>query len=242
MAMTAMLTGELDNYVDSLITCVAPLDGTRSPGLTEFINSLPERYRSLEYAKKILDNGNAVIDGKLMGWVFKLKNMEKEAPAAIMMSDLKMIQGRPSDSKPVPRIAAAINRWICGDRIDLPLEICKMSFASYTIPVDSDGNMPFELFGRKLNIRHLENKGINFQICYAEKDDLVEKMSAIAPLDFINAEVAVFPKGHGAIATSWSKPDSPCPLDGEFNGFRGPVKFHLDMEEKLDSLISRNAA
>ena len=71
---------------------------------------------------------------------------------------------------------------------------------------------------------------------------VIEKMSAIAPLDFINAEVAVFPKGHGAIATSWSKPDSPCPLDGEFNGFRGPVKFHLDMEEKLDSLISRNAA
>lgn len=242
MAMTGILTGELDNYVDSLITCVAPLDGTRSSGLTSFINSLPSRYRRLEYATKVLENGNPVIDGKLMGWVFKLKNMEKESPVASMMSDIIMLKSRSSDNKPVPRIAAAINRWICGDRTDLPLDICRMSFLSYTEPVDSEGNLPFELFGRKLNIKHIEKMGINFQICYAEKDDLVEKMSALAPLDFINAEITAFPKGHGAIATSWSKPDSPCPLDGEFNGFRGPVKFHLDMEEKIDAISRRNAA
>lgn len=242
MAMTGMLTGELDDVVDTLITCVAPLDGTRSPGLTTFLNSLPSRYRSLDYATKILENGNSVIDGKLMGWVFKLKNMERESPLSNMMSDMKMIQGRPNDHKPVPKIAAAINRWICGDRTDLPLDISKMSFASYTIPIDREGNLPFRLFGKKLNLKHIEKKGINFQICYAEKDDLVEKSAALAPLDFIKAEITSFPKGHGAIATSWSKPDSPYPLDGEFNGARGPVKFHLDIEEKIEAEMNKNAA
>jgi len=242
MAMAGMLTGELDNVVDTLITCVAPLDGTRSHGITSFLNSLPSRYRKLEYATKALKNGNLVVDGKLMGWVFKLKNMEKESPVSNMMSDMKMIQGRPNDNKPVPRIAAAINRWICGDRTDLPFEISKMSFASYTTPIDKDGNLPFKLFGKALNLKHIENKGINFQICYAEKDDLVEKNAALAPLDFIKAEVTSFPKGHGAIATSWSKPDSPYPLDGEFNGVRGPVKFHLDAEYKNETGMNRNAA
>lgn len=242
MAMTGMLTGELDNVVDTLITCVAPLDGTKSPGVTSFLNSLPSRYRKLEYATKILENGNSVIDGKLMGWVFKFKNIEKESPFSNMMSDMKMIQSRPNDHKPVPRIAAAINRWICGDRTDLPLEISKISFASYTTPIDKDGNLPFKLFGKALNLKHIENQGINFQICYAEKDDLVEKNAALAPLDFIKAEITAFPKGHGAIATSWSKPDSPYPLDGEFNGARGPVKFHLDMEENNEVSMNKNAA
>lgn len=242
MAMTGVLTGKMDNVVDTLITCVAPLDGTRSPGMRSFVNSLPPRYRKLDYATKTLDNGNSVIDGKLMGWVFKFKNMEREAPIVSMMSDLKMVQDRPNDQKPVPKIAAAINRWICGDRTDLPVGISELSFASYTVPIDSEGNLPFTLFGKKLNMKHIENSGINFQICYAEKDDLVEQDSSLAPLDFIKAEVTVFPKGHGAIATSWSKPDSPYPLDGEFNGYRGPVKFHLDMEEKIEASLSRNAA
>lgn len=242
MAMTGILTGKLDEVVDTLITCVAPLDGTKSQGLTSFLNSLPPRYRNLEYATKTLENGNRVIDGKLMGWVFKLKNVERESPFSIMMSDMKMIEDRPNDNQPVPRIAAAINRWICGDRTDLPLEISKMSFASYTIPIDKNGNLPFELFGKKLNLKHIEEKGINFQICYAEKDDLVEKSAALAPLNFIKADVAAFPKGHGAIATSWSKPDSPYPLDGEFNGSKGPVRYHLEIEEKNNMSLNKNAA
>lgn len=242
MAMAGVLTGELDGIVDTLITCVAPLDGTRSHGMKSFLSSLPPRYRRLEYATKKLKNGNSIIDGKLMGWVFKLKNMEKEAPVVNMISDLKMIQGRPNEETPVPKIAAAINRWICGDRTDLPLGISELSFASYTIPIDPDGNLPFSLFGKKLNLKYIEESGLNFQICYAEKDDLVETNAALAPLDFIKAEITAFPKGHGAIATSWSKPDSPYPLDGEFNGYRGPVKFHLDIEEKIEERLDRNAA
>jgi hypothetical protein len=50
-------------------------------------------------------------------------------------------------------------------------------------------------------------------------------------LDYIDAEVAAFPKGHVAIATSWSHPDSDFALHTRFaDGVtRGPVRFHLDL-------------
>ena len=41
---------------------------------------------------------------------------------------------------------------------------------------------------------------------------------------------ALFPKGHGAIATSWSLPTSECALHTCFRGGRGPVRFQLDLD------------
>ncbi|HNU77111.1 MAG TPA: HAD hydrolase-like protein, partial [Prolixibacteraceae bacterium] len=73
-------------------------------------------------------------------------------------------------------------------------------------------------------VHFLEEKGIRFLICYAEKDDLVDKESALAPLDYVNAEVTVFPKGHGAIATSWSQVDSEYAI-------------HYAKHEKLEQLL-----
>jgi hypothetical protein len=75
---------------------------------------------------------------------------------------------------------------------------------------------------------------IPWLICYGEHDDLVEKETALAPLDHLEAEVTPFPKGHVAIATSWSSPTSACALHTRFGegNWRGPVRFHLDLEEE----------
>ena len=88
-----------------------------------------------------------------------------------------------------------------------------------------------KLFGKKLNFKGIQEKGIKWLLCYAEKDDLVDQAAAVAPLDFVDAEVAVFPKGHGAIATSWSHPETECALHKRFGAYRGPVRFQLDLEE-----------
>jgi len=137
-----------------------------------------------------------------------------------------------SDVK-ISKTAAAINYWLIYDRTDLPEGITKMSFDSYTIPVEKDGTLPVKLFGRKLNFKRLKEKGIKYLVCYAAQDDLVDKDAALAPLDFIDAEVTIFPKGHGSIATSWSFPNSECALHTCFGKekYRGPVRFHLDLEE-----------
>jgi poly(3-hydroxyalkanoate) synthetase len=224
------LSGELDGLVDALITSVAPLDGTRSKSLVDFLAQIPKRFEDISFAIKTLPNGNRVVNGKLMSWVYKLKSLEKDNPIIAFFRDLKLFER----NLKINKTAAAINYWLLYDQTDLPLEICKMSFDSYTIPVTQDGTLPVTLFGRPLNFKRIKEQGIKWLICIAEKDDLVEKESALAPLDWVEAEVTIFPKGHVAIATSWSLPTTECSLDRCFLDYRGPVRFQLDLEAEAD--------
>ncbi len=248
IAVLDLLSGELDGLVDALITCVAPMDGSRSKSLVEYIHHLPLRFRDLGYAVKTLPNSNKVVDGKVMSWVYKLKSMDLEAPVITLYRDLMLLERSAAKTGEINKTAAAINHWMIYDRTDLPLGITKMSFASYTKPVDKDGNLPVKLFGRRLNFKRLQEKGIKWLICLAAKDDLIDEPAAIAPLDYLDAEVSVFPKGHGGIATSWSLPTSECALHTSFcpahakfgDKCRGPVRYQLDLDAAgVDSAASQ---
>ncbi len=85
--------------------------------------------------------------------------------------------------------------------------------------------------------------GIPWLICYGTNDDLVEKETALAPLDYINAEVTPFPKGHVAMATSWSDPGSDCALHTRFGegNWRGPVRFQMDLDRNSSESIRQKA-
>jgi len=234
-AVCNLLSGELDGLVDALITCVAPIDGTKSRGLANFFDSLPQRFYDLAYGTKTLPNGNKVVDGKLMGWIYKLKSIGDESPVATFYRDLMMFGRQGGKDVKISKTAAAINYWMSNERNDLPIEITHMSFVSYNIPINKNGTFPVTLFGKKLNLKRLQEKGIKWLICYGESDDLVEKEAAVAPLDYIDVEVTPFPKGHVAIATSWSNPTSACALHTRFGdkNYRGPVRFQLDLEDSL---------
>lgn len=225
-----LLSGELDGLVDTLITCVAPMDGTRSPGLSGFLGVLPDEFNNLAYGIKTLPNGNRVADGHLMGWVYKLKSIETENPLGVYFRDLAMIR-QAGGAAGINKSAAAITYWLSEERNDLPLAITRMSHASYRTPFSDDGTLPFTLFGRELNLNRLERMGVKWLICYGEKDDLVEKDCALAPTRTVKAEVTEFPRGHIAIATSWSDPTSKYGLHKVYpDGSRGPVRFQLDVD------------
>ncbi|MEM5786008.1 MAG: hypothetical protein AAGU11_01740, partial [Syntrophobacteraceae bacterium] len=246
MAMIDVLSGQLDGLVDALITCAAPLDGSRSKSLVEYIDLLPYRFRNLGYALKKLPNGNRVVDGKILSWVFKLKSIENEAPFLSFYRDLMMFDRGPGKPPRINKVAAAISHWLTYDVTDIPVAITRLSFDSYTRPVSEDGTLPVRLFGKPLNFKNVAGKGIKWLICIAEKDDLVDRSASLAPLDFVEAEVAVFPRGHASMATSWSYPAADCNLEvkdtaecdtgsdaGVKSGSgesRGPVRFHLDLE------------
>jgi hypothetical protein len=239
IALCALLSGKLDEFVDTLITCVAPMDGTRSPSFVDYMEGIPPSYKGLEYAMKTLANGNRVVDGKIMSWVYRLKSIEDENPVTAYFRDLA-IYGRTNGSPaPISKIGAAINHWLTYDRTDLPVAITTMSYDSYTRPVDKEGNLPVALFGHTLNFKHIKDKNICFLIAYAENDDLISRETAMAPLDYIEAEVTIYPKGHGGIATSWSVPTSDYAHHTCFLGesgrrkLRGIVRYHLDLEEGL---------
>jgi hypothetical protein len=235
IVLADLLSGELDGLVDTLITCVAPIDGTRSKGLVEYLHHIAPRFRNLDYAKKMLPNGNEVIDGHVMSWVYKLKSIWREAPLFTFFRDINLFEHMEQKGiQGVGSTAAAINHWLFYDRTDLPVAITQMSFDSYTIPISGQGDLPFKLFDRRLNFDYIREKGIKFQICFASKDDLVDPPAALAPIDFVECELAEFPKGHAAIATSWSYPESEYALHKDFpRGQRGPVKLQLDRDRDL---------
>lgn len=238
MAVLDILSGELDGLVDGLITCVAPMDGTRSIALVEYMQHLPARFRDLGYAVKETPEGHRIVDGKVMSWVYKLKSMEKEFSLVTLFRDLMTLKETDNRDFTISSIAAAMNHWLVYDRNDLPESITQLSFESYTVPVTEDGTLPVMMFGKRLNFKDIQNKGIRWLICYADRDDLVDRDAALAPLDFVDAEVTVFPKGHGAIATSWSHPESEYALHKRFGTYRGPVRFHLDLDEEGHSRSS----
>jgi hypothetical protein len=234
-ALCNLLSGELDGLVDAFITCVAPMDGTRSRGLADFLKRLPKRFNDLAYGTKTLPNGNKVADGRLMGWVYKLKSIESEQPLNAFFRDIRMLTSRNGAPVQISKTSAALNYWLSNERFDLPLAITRTSFASYNTPITADGTLPVQLFGRKLNLKRIVEKRIPWLICYGSRDDLVEKETALAPLDYVPAEVTPFPKGHVAIATSWSDPESACALHTRFGegNWRGPVRFQLDLNDAL---------
>jgi hypothetical protein len=222
-----ILSGELDGLVDALITCVAPMDGTKSESLKEYMQHLPPRFRDLNYALKPTPHGNSIVDGKVMSWVYKLKSMEKEAPLTQLLNDILNVRQKGNKFN---KTAAALFHWLIYDRVDLPEGITKLSFDSYTIPVTKDGTLPVKMFGKALNFNGISKRGIKWLLCYAEGDELVDSAAALSPTDFIDVEVTPFPRGHGSIATSWSNPKSACALHTCFGGCRGPVKFQLDLD------------
>ena len=73
-------------------------------------------------------------------------------------------------------------------------------------------------------------------ICCSERGDLVEKELALAPLDWVETKVTIFPKRHLAIATSWSLPTSECSSHCRFEDHnRRSVRFQLDLERAGES-------
>jgi hypothetical protein len=157
--------------------------------------------------------------------------------------DLGSFQGEGGPVR-IGKTGAAMNHWLLYDRSDLPEGITKLSFDSYTIPITADGTLPVTLFGKTLNLKGIREKGIRWLLCYAEKDDLVDPPAALAPVEHLpDVEVTPFPKGHGAIATSWSDPSSACALHIRFGkGYRGPVRFQLDLEEESAEEKDRRTA
>jgi hypothetical protein len=237
-----ILSGKLDSLVDAFITCVSPMDGTRSKGLSNFLKDLPTQFNDLAYGTKTLANGIQVADGTLMGWIYKLKSIESEMPLLAMWRDMMIASSSNGNPSKISKTAAALNYWLTYERNDLPLEITRMSFASYNVPIQPDGTLPVKLFDQPLNLKRMAAKKIPWMICYGLHDDLVEPDTALAPLDHIDAEVAAFPKGHVAIATSWSHPESDYALHSRFaDGVtRGPVRFQLDLQKKLDERHRRS--
>jgi hypothetical protein len=227
ISLMNLLSEEYKDVCDTLITNVAPIDGTYS----DAISGMPAMHH--DFVTTVLPSGKKVANGYMLSLGMRFVAVDRETPL-IKVLDQASLQ-KATGMNPGNTVAALF-RWLLKERVHLPLEIAKMSSHTFHEPIAENGDLPVKLFDKPLNIGNLEKLGIAWYQNYALKDDLVTPACATAGNKFLEGtdviESVPFPGGHVAILTSPYNKRSP--VNGEFedkegNKYRGPVKFQLDI-------------
>lgn len=222
-----ILSGTLTEVCDTLITNVAPIDGTHSPA----IGGMPNMHH--DFLTTTLPNGNKVANGYLLSLGMRFVAIDRETPLIKVLDQASL--HRATDLRP-GKTVAALYRWLLKERVHLPLAIAQMSTHTFHEPISEDGVLPVQLYGKPLAIPDLARMNVKWHLNYALKDDLVTPPCALAAEPHLSGtgvlEVVPYPAGHVAILTSpYSRRYA---VNTEFQGndgktYRGPVKFQLDL-------------
>jgi len=222
-----LLSGKFDGIVDTLITNVAPIDGTYS----DAISGMPQMHH--DFISTTLPSGNKVANGYLLSLGMRFVAIDRETPLVKVLDQASLHKATDLNPGKTP---AALFRWLLKERTHLPLEIAKMSSCTFQQPIGADGTLPVQLFDQPLNLKKLADLKVKWYQNYAIKDDLVTPPCATAGNRFLEGtdvvESVAFHGGHVAILTSpYAKK---APVNGTFTDatgkkVRGPVKFMIDM-------------
>nr|VFJ95990.1 MAG: hypothetical protein BECKLFY1418B_GA0070995_10779 [Candidatus Kentron sp. LFY] len=222
-----VLSGTLTDVCDTIISNVAPIDGTFS----EAISGMPQMHH--DFITTTLPSGNKVANGYLLSLGMRFVAIDRENPLVKVLDQISL---QKATEKNPGKTVAALFRWLLKERVHLPLEIAKMSSLTFQKPISVNGDLPVDLYGKPLNVNDLGKLGVKWYQNYAMKDDLVTPPCATAANRYIKdssvVESVPFPGGHVAILTSPYNKKSP--VNGEFTAkdgtkYRGPVKFQLDV-------------
>ncbi len=222
-----LLSGKFTEVCDTLITNVAPIDGTYS----DAICGMPRMHH--DFITTTLPNGAKVANGYLLSLGMRFVAIDRETPLVKVLDQASLQKATKMNPGKTP---AALFRWLLKERVHLPIGIASMSSHTFQEPIAEDGTLPVKLFGQSLNLKDLGKLGVKWYQNFAIKDDLVTPACATAGNKFLDGmdvvESVAFHGGHVAILTSpYAKK---APVNGEFidalgKKVRGPVKFMLDM-------------
>jgi len=230
IALINVLSGKLQESCDTLITNVAPIDGTFSQGVA----GMPQMPQ--EFVTEVLPNGNKVANGYLLSLGMRFVAIDRETPL-IKVLDQASLQ-KATNLNP-GKTTAALFRWLLRERVHLPFGIHNMSSLTFQEPIADNGDLPVKLFDETLNVKQLAEMKMHWYQDYALKDDLVTPQCATGANKHLEGtdviESVPFPAGHVAILTS--PYNKRAPVNGEFQAkdgktYRGPVKFQLDISAK----------
>ncbi len=222
-----LLSGRYKDVCDTLITNVAPIDGTHSAAIA----GMPQMHD--DFILSPLPNGNQVANGYLLSLGMRFVAIDRETPLITVLNQAVLQKATGGNPGKTP---AALFRWLRKERVHLPQAIAAMSSCTFQKPVGNDGSLPVGLFGQTLNLKDLGPLGIRWYQNYAIKDDLVTPACATAGNRFLDGtdvvETVAFPGGHVAILTSPHAKKAPVNgtfVDATGKPSRGPVKFQLDV-------------
>jgi len=227
ICMMNLLSGKFTDVCDTLITNVAPIDGTYSAA----ISGMPQMHS--DFITTTMPNGNKVANGYMLSLGMRFVAIDRETPLVKVLDQASL--HRATDLNP-GKTPAALFRWLLKERVHLPLAVANMSSATFQNAIAEDGTLPVQLFGKSLNMKDFAKMGVKWYQDYAIKDDLVTPPCATAGNRFLEGsgvvEPVAFHGGHVAVLTSpYAKK---APVNGEFidatgKKVRGPVKFMLDL-------------
>jgi hypothetical protein len=227
ISLMNVLSGKLVDVCDTLITNVAPIDGTYS----EAICGMPQMHH--DFITTTLPNGNKVANGYLLSLGMRFVAIDRETPLVKVLDQASLQKATKLNPGKTP---AALFRWLLKERVHLPIGIASMSSHTFQEPIAADGTLPVKLFDQPLNLKDLAKYGVKWYQNFAIKDDLVTPACATAGNKYLDGtgvvESVAFHGGHVAILTSpYAKK---APVNGEFvdalgKKVRGPVKFMLDL-------------
>jgi poly(3-hydroxyalkanoate) synthetase len=221
------LSGTLTDVSDTIITNVAPIDGTYS----DAISGMPAMHH--DFITHTLPSGGKVANGYMLSLGMRFVAIDRETPL-IKVLDQASLQ-KATELNP-GKTVAALFRWLLKERVHLPLGIANMSTCTFHDPISEDGVLPVSLYGKPLKIGDLKDLGVKWYQNYALKDDLVTPEGATAANKFLEGtdviESVPFPGGHVAILTS--PYNKRAPVNDYFTAkdgtkYRGPVKFQLEI-------------
>ena len=222
-----LLSGKFDGIVDTLITNVAPIDGTYS----DAISGMPQMHH--DFISTTLPSGKKVANGYLLSLGMRFVAIDRETPLVKVLDQASLHKATDRNPGKTP---AALFRWLLKERVHLPLDIARMSSCTFQEPIGADGTLPVQLFGQPLNLKKLADLKVKWYQNYAIKDDLVTPPCATAGNRFLEGtdvvESVAFHGGHVAILTSPYAKKAPVNstfTDATGKKVRGPVKFMLDM-------------
>jgi hypothetical protein len=230
ISLINVLSGRLKESCDSLITNVAPIDGTYSEGVA----GMPTLHS--DFVTETLPNGNKVANGYLLSLGMRFVSIDRETPLIKVLDQASLHKA--TNLSP-GKTVAALYRWLLKERVHLPFGIHNMSSLTFQEPIADNGDLPVKLFGETLNVKGLVEMNVPWYQDYAIKDDLVTYHCATGANKHLEGtgivESVPFPAGHVAILTSPYNKRSP--VNGEFQAkdgktYRGPVKFQLDISKK----------
>jgi hypothetical protein len=233
ISLINVLSGKLQDSCDTLITNVAPIDGTYS----ESVAGMPVMHH--DYLTETLPNGNKVANGLLLSLGMRFVAIDRETPLIKVLNQASLQKA--TNLNP-GKTTAALFRWLLKERVHLPFDIHNMSSLTFQEPIADNGDLPVKLFGETLNVKKLAEMNMHWYQDYALKDDLVTPKCATGANKHLEGtgvvESVPFPAGHVAILSS--PYNKRAPVNGEFQGkdaktYRGPVKFQLDISGKPKS-------
>jgi hypothetical protein len=214
--MATCCMNSLEDKVGQVILGAAPVIGSLTPGFSEMMEDLPERFTTnQDYMHVDHPDGTRSVCADQLSLIMKLRSLGVDNPVSEFLKVYNMTSKGKDGNWGINNTAASVLYWLTHERVDLPLAITELAQGFYTGTPDARGVMDLKIDGQNLVLSEL-NRYKRVHAAYAVKDLVVTPPSTTELARYADVELVGYPGGHVAMLVSYPNPKSKAPLNGQF--------------------------